>query len=364
MAVCAAKANAVLPSATPHDAPAGMRPCLKCKGCENLDLHFWRKVCINCSCKEADHAAAQETAKVLDLEGLEDGAVAKRKQQLMNPAQDTRPPRDTGSLSKDILDRFNTLSALREERKRMVQKFQGAPCTACSKATTKDNGVKALGKTYHAGCFACFKCKNELPMAFYEDNGEPYCMRCFGEQHFPRCMGCEELIFHKEYTKATMPSGKEMTFCLDHFCCVGCDTPLAEKQFIEGPEGDDVFCLPCYDSKLAPKCATCHENVTTDQPLMQAGALAFHGTPECFKCADCGVPLHEVGGAVADGKLLCPEHSRRGKTCSGCGEGLDGECINAGGAMYHKKCFVCSKCNTFTGSMGMKDSKLICKECA
>jgi len=38
-----------------HELGAGS-PCLKCKeNCPGLDLHFWRKICRNCKCKQEDH---------------------------------------------------------------------------------------------------------------------------------------------------------------------------------------------------------------------------------------------------------------------------------------------------------------------
>nr|XP_039264905.1 testin-like [Styela clava] len=45
-----------------HEVGAGA-PCLKCGNkCPGLDLHFWRKICRNCKCKQEDHAVQEEVS--------------------------------------------------------------------------------------------------------------------------------------------------------------------------------------------------------------------------------------------------------------------------------------------------------------
>lgn len=45
-----------------HEVGAGA-PCLKCGDkCPGLDLHFWRKICRNCKCKQEDHAVKDEVS--------------------------------------------------------------------------------------------------------------------------------------------------------------------------------------------------------------------------------------------------------------------------------------------------------------
>ncbi|RKO89381.1 hypothetical protein BDK51DRAFT_42414 [Blyttiomyces helicus] len=68
-------------------------------------------------------------------------------------------------------------------------------CGRCSNPITAA-GVRALGKAFHVGCFACSACAKGLAGArFFEKNLAVFCEDCFGERFCERCGYCEERIF-------------------------------------------------------------------------------------------------------------------------------------------------------------------------
>ncbi|KAL3096451.1 hypothetical protein niasHT_024728 [Heterodera trifolii] len=79
---------------------------------------------------------------------------------------------------------------------------------------------------WHPNCFSCSVCQQLLAdlLYFYRD-GKYFCGRHYAERLYPRCFGCDELIFAREYTFA-----EEKSWHLEHFCCLGCDRHLSGHQ--------------------------------------------------------------------------------------------------------------------------------------
>uniref|UniRef100_A0A183CYT8 LIM zinc-binding domain-containing protein n=1 Tax=Gongylonema pulchrum TaxID=637853 RepID=A0A183CYT8_9BILA len=98
---------------------------------------------------------------------------------------------------------------------------------------------------WHVNCFKCYTCNQRLVdlLYFYKD-GVYYCGRHFGDSVYPRCSGCDELIFSKEYTFA-----EDKSWHLDHFCCFGCDMQLGGHRYMMKIE--QPFCFNCYLNRYA-----------------------------------------------------------------------------------------------------------------
>ena len=148
--------------------------------------------------------------------------------------------------------------------------------------TTPHSGA---GVVWHPGCFVCRDCGQRLvDMLYFFKDGAYYCGRHFGEKMFPRCAGCDELIFSREYTFA-----EEQNWHLNHFCCLGCDGELGGERYMVRDESP--FCIPCYMRRFARSCSSCRHKIGPDAKRVSHKDLHWHATPECFQCATCTVSI-------------------------------------------------------------------------
>jgi len=75
------------------------------------------------------------------------------------------------------------------------------------------------------------------------------------------------------------------------------------------------------------------------------GAMGGVWHPQCFKCVHCLQPCSK-NFIVREGKPYHPQCFKQtfGKKCAGCGETLEGYCVQVDGRPFHSKCFVCNRC--------------------
>uniref|UniRef100_A0A915HY73 Testin n=1 Tax=Romanomermis culicivorax TaxID=13658 RepID=A0A915HY73_ROMCU len=171
---------------------------------------------------------------------------------------------------------------------------------------------------WHPGCFVCTECKELLVdlIYFYKDS-KIYCGRHFGNLLFPRCSGCDELIFAKEYTMA-----EERNWHVQHFCCYNCDTHLGGKRYV--CKHEQPYCLDCYKllfarlcvKKVWPElikilvalrktCEFCREKIAADVHRISHDNLHWHAKSECFFCCYCKISLLKQKYVVKNGKIFC-----------------------------------------------------------
>ncbi|KAI1732806.1 PET domain-containing protein [Ditylenchus destructor] len=113
--------------------------------------------------------------------------------------------------------RQNLISATQDAE---AQTSGPEPCKNCDKCigytdvgVITDHGQP--NEVWHPGCFRCDICHQLLvDMLYFFKDGQYFCGRHYGEKVYPRCSGCDELIFAKEYTYA-----EEKSWHVDHFCC-------------------------------------------------------------------------------------------------------------------------------------------------
>ncbi|KAL5260524.1 hypothetical protein ACHWQZ_G010606 [Mnemiopsis leidyi] len=323
-----------------HEADAG-QPCLVCEGeCPGLEIHFWRKICINCKCPVSDHQAPttqQPLDQVKRGKQLEDniraqfecgkyswipvglsstlveeymkqlppeqrplvGSVGEqyRRKLLMTqlPAHDHTPNEGLCRAQAEELAEF---SRLRYEMSHGVgtvrpvtsQEADMFDCRTCQSPLVADQlGVvtERAGPAciWCVGCFKCDVCQDPLvDLHYFYKDGELFCGRHHAELLKPRCFACDELILAKEYTLA-----EDRNWHMDHFCCWECDSPLGGQRYVT--RDDHPFCILCYEELFAPPCKKCSLPIGLDSAHMVHREFHWHATESCFYCENCQVSL-------------------------------------------------------------------------
>lgn len=178
-------------------------------------------------------------------------------------------------------------------------------CHHCKKSFKQHEFAVSINRAnilFHADCFKCTGCNQSLAdnIYFYDkETNNIYCGRDYAKiKGYPRCAGCDELIFTKEYCLA-----ENSTFHLKHFCCFQCDVPLAGKDYTLDEE--KPYCLPCFETSKAAKCSTCMNVIKPDEVGCQLGEVHFHAEDKCFCCIVCRKPLMGMKLLLRNEKLFC-----------------------------------------------------------
>lgn len=178
-------------------------------------------------------------------------------------------------------------------------------CHRCKKHFEEDAiviGIERSDALFHAHCFKCAGCNQNLADLFYfydEETGDIYCGRDYAKiRGVPRCKACDELIFVKEYCLA-----ENSTFHVKHFCCFECDTPLAGQDYVV--EDDQPICLPCFEKVKADKCSSCLNVIKPDETGANLNGVHFHATDACFACKICKKPLLGCKLLFKNQRLYC-----------------------------------------------------------
>ena len=139
-------------------------------------------------------------------------------------------------------------------------------CVKCKHKIT-DSIVNAVGKTYHAECFTCIKCRKNLDGVPFTVDGckAIYCIDCYQVLHSPRCAVCTELIMPTQEDEGTVHIvTMGMNLHTECYRCVVCDVMLSTVEggcFVEG----HLLCQKCNairHTNVAKK--TVARDVTTD----------------------------------------------------------------------------------------------------
>ncbi|XP_060533140.1 uncharacterized protein LOC132706074 [Cylas formicarius] len=178
-------------------------------------------------------------------------------------------------------------------------------CHYCKKPFEENEFAVTIERAkflFHAGCFKCAGCNQNLADNIYfyhKETNNVYCGRDYAKiRGYPRCDACDELIFTKEYCLA-----ENSTFHLKHFCCFQCDTPLAGQEYTL--EEEKPYCLPCFESSKASKCNTCLSVIKPDEMGCNLNEVHFHATEKCVACIVCGAPLMGKKLLLRNNKLYC-----------------------------------------------------------
>ncbi|XP_073969483.1 actin binding LIM protein Uncoordinated 115a isoform X4 [Rhodnius prolixus] len=194
------------------------------------------------------------------------------------------------------------------------QKKFGTKCAECKKYVEGDV-VTALGNTYHQACFTCANCKQAFP------SGE----RVTYTGKIVLCSKCSNLPDENNTQSHSVTGNWQKLICLDH------STVLIFFDFF--------FCKFLFYLE----CSRCFQELKEGQAVI---ALDRQWHVWCFKCTDCGVPLHgEFMGK--DGEPYCEKdyHKHFGVKCAYCSRYISGKVLQAGdNHHFHPTCARCAKC--------------------
>uniref|UniRef100_A0A0N5ADV0 LIM domain protein n=1 Tax=Syphacia muris TaxID=451379 RepID=A0A0N5ADV0_9BILA len=165
-----------------------------------------------------------------------------------------------------------------------------------------DHGNKT--EVWHPNCFRCHTCHQRLvDMLYFYKDGEYYCGRHFGDSMYPRCAGCDELIFSKEYTFA-----ESKNWHFDHFCCFGCDKELGGHRYMVRDE--QPYCFECYMRNFAKTCRSCHGKIAPDQQRISYKNLHWHADGRCFQCRACHKVLLNQRFIIKSSEVFCSSNCK------------------------------------------------------
>ncbi|XP_034542189.1 filamin-binding LIM protein 1-like [Notolabrus celidotus] len=182
-------------------------------------------------------------------------------------------------------------------------------CGFCRKPVAlSEPAIEALNRTYHEGCFQCRSCHSPLAgKHYYNKAGIPLCENCY-QASLELCWACGESITDN------VIRALERVYHLSCFTCATCKQQIGEQPFAQGEVGE-VYCLPDYYRKYAPKCNACKKLIIpkedgTDSYNIECLGHSYH--ENCYRCEACVIQLspepNEHGCYPLEGKLLC-------KTC-------------------------------------------------
>ncbi|CAJ0584295.1 unnamed protein product, partial [Mesorhabditis spiculigera] len=197
-----------------------------------------------------------------------------------------------------------------ERATEVIQEIDPVPCRTCSSqiqvgevGIRTDHGQRE--DTWHPGCFRCEECQQLLvDMLYFFHQGKYYCGRHFADQVYPRCAGCDELIFANEYTWA-----EEKSWHFDHFACFKCDLKLGGHRYMTKEE--QPYCLDCFVQYFAKTCASCQKKIQPDEKRLNYEEIHWHATVECFHCQNCSEPLIGKKFLWKENCLFCSSKCRQ-----------------------------------------------------
>ncbi|EDL28963.1 mCG54711 [Mus musculus] len=204
----------------------------------------------------------------------------------------------------------NTPVAVGSKGKSMGYKKTQYSCYCCKRIIKE--GYPAIfaeragyDKLWHPGCFICSTCGELLVnMIYFWKNGKLYCGRHYCDSEKPRCAGCDELIFSKEYTQA-----ENKNWHLKHFCCVDCKYILAGKLYVM--VNDKPVCKPCYMKNHAVVCQGCHNAIDPEEQRVTYSNFSWHASTVCFLCSYCKKCLFGEKFMPVNGMIFCCKECKR-----------------------------------------------------
>jgi len=244
------------------------------------------------------------------------------------PSQDIQKSRGQKDNVQDLNNTLNTLQSLSGD--------DGKMCHGCNKPVgISEPFVVAKEKTFHAGCFSCKECGQELGgKPFMEKDGNFYCEDCYYNAFSPKCGYCQEII------KGQYITALDQSWHPDHFLCIECGKPFEGSQFRR--HDNKPYCEKCYKKLFASTCAKCDKAIMGQ--VFEAIDKKFH--VDCFVCEKGDHPIAEGNFHFHNKKVYCPEHFAELflQKCAACEKVISGQYIKVLGKHYHPECWVCSMC--------------------
>ncbi|NXK50504.1 FBLI1 protein, partial [Chauna torquata] len=143
---------------------------------------------------------------------------------------------------------------------RYYQKDGRPTCDACYQATLEkcakcrglitERIVRAMGKGFHPGCFACAACGRAIGAESFavDERDEVYCVADFYRKYAPVCGACERPIIPGEDKDTYKIECLGRSFHESCYRCESCGTPLSPEPTEDGcfPLGHHLLCKSCH----------------------------------------------------------------------------------------------------------------------
>jgi len=218
-------------------------------------------------------------------------------------------------------------------------------CQCCKKKCTGEV-LRVQDKYFHIACFKCTVCKVSLAQGgFFNKDGSYYCTSDYQKLYGTKCAQCNK------YVEGEVVTALGNTYHQACFTCAKCKSafPSGERATYTGKV---VLCSKCSNlsndntstqTTSVSECSGCHGELKEGQALI---ALDRQWHVWCFKCSDCGAPLHgEYMGK--DGVPYCEKDYQKhfGVKCAYCSRYISGKVLQAGdNHHFHPTCARCTKC--------------------
>lgn len=146
---------------------------------------------------------------------------------------------------------------------RYYQRDGRPTCDACYQATLEkcakcqglitERIVRALGKGFHPGCFACAACGRAIGAESFavDEQGKVYCVADFYRKFAPVCGACKHPIIPDEDTYKIECLGRSF-----HESCYRCES----CGMLLSPEPTEDGCYPLGHHLLCKACHICRQN--------------------------------------------------------------------------------------------------------
>ncbi|XP_062449268.1 filamin-binding LIM protein 1 [Rhea pennata] len=122
-------------------------------------------------------------------------------------------------------------------------------CARCQ-APVVESIVRALGKGYHPGCFACTACGRALGDVSFAagERDEVYCVDDFYRRYASICGACRQPIIPHEGRDTYKIECLGRSFHESCYCCERCRIPLSPEPTENGcyPLGNQLLCKSCH----------------------------------------------------------------------------------------------------------------------
>ncbi|XP_032223003.1 testin isoform X2 [Nematostella vectensis] len=337
-----------------HERNEGAK-CLKCGDkCEGLDLHFWRKICKNCKCKQEDHDLYEDIANEHEVKSrlFKDSNVA------------------------HLRDYFNKLTAANDQPKtEFVKKFTWVPPGMNQGILVKY--MESLPKELvpivgsEGAKYRRAQMVYQLPIHDHDPNYcdnlsdaerqkmEDFCaMRnqdALGVGDIREktqaaskwnCFRCSKPVMTGEVAVFASRAGEDKCWHPGCFVCTVCNNLLVDLIYFY--KDGVIYCGRHYAEQFKPRCAACDELIFSET-YTQAEDRNWHQRHFC--CLECDRDLGGQLYVARGGQPHCLECYDKyyAKHCMSCKKNIaaDAKRIEHQGQFWHatSECFHCAKCN-------------------
>lgn len=237
-----------------------------------------------------------------------------------------------------------------------------AKCHECNQKIAQGTKVTVSKYSWHADCFTCRRCKeNLLKQKYYLSDESLLCSKCKSDHSIvTQCQGCKNAIS----STVSFIKHKKLCWHAECFKCMFCQTWLADGKFHE-IDGNPA-CTSCYTSKIGTKCAICQQTISTAG--VKFGLRVYHA--DCFKCRACDKMLiRESKVKEKNGEPICSDCYLKqvSKKCYRCKGPIVSRHTVYKGHPFHIECFKCNICGLAIDNATFFETSLneiLCEKCA